>query len=86
MALVAYTKNRSARSSGASSSARPRSRSLPSVNVTRAATAVTLAELRACGHLDAALAAERRTAPVMPQVTVEGATLWLTVPGLENPP
>ena len=49
-------------------------------------TAVTLAELRAYGHVAAVLAAKRSMAPVMPEVTLDGSTLCLTVPGLDNPP
>jgi 8-oxo-dGTP pyrophosphatase MutT (NUDIX family) len=43
-------------------------------------TAVSLGELAACHGLDAALAARRRIAPLMPEVTVANGAVWLTVP------
>jgi 8-oxo-dGTP pyrophosphatase MutT (NUDIX family) len=49
-------------------------------------TAVTLAELRASGGVPAVLAARRRITALVPEVTVEGDAVWLTVPaGLEYP-
>jgi 8-oxo-dGTP pyrophosphatase MutT (NUDIX family) len=48
-------------------------------------TAVTLAELRACGQVDAALARRRRMTAVIPEVTVADGAVWLTVPGLDGP-
>jgi 8-oxo-dGTP pyrophosphatase MutT (NUDIX family) len=49
-------------------------------------TAVSLAELMACGQVSAALAARRRVRPVMPEVILDGDALWLTIPGdLEYP-
>jgi len=49
-------------------------------------TAVTLAELAACGTVRAALAAPRQLGPVLPEVTVVEGTPWLTVPGLQEYP
>jgi 8-oxo-dGTP pyrophosphatase MutT (NUDIX family) len=49
-------------------------------------TAVTLGELRACGHLSAALAARRRITALIPEVFVADGAVWLTVPpGLDYP-
>ena len=49
-------------------------------------TAVTLGELRACGGMAAVLAAHRRMTPLMPEITLAGDAVWLTVPaGLEYP-
>jgi 8-oxo-dGTP pyrophosphatase MutT (NUDIX family) len=49
-------------------------------------TAVTLAELRACGDVPAALAARRRITALIPEVHVADGAAWLTVPaGLEYP-
>jgi 8-oxo-dGTP pyrophosphatase MutT (NUDIX family) len=42
-------------------------------------TAVCLAELGACGQVDAALRATRDLRPVRPQVVEAGDTLWLTL-------
>jgi 8-oxo-dGTP pyrophosphatase MutT (NUDIX family) len=48
-------------------------------------TAVTLAQLRACTGLSQALTAHPVT-PLMPEVTVDGDSVWLTLPeGLEYP-
>jgi 8-oxo-dGTP pyrophosphatase MutT (NUDIX family) len=49
-------------------------------------TAVTLAELRDCGHVEAALATRRSMRPLMPEVSVTGDAVWLKIPaGLEYP-
>jgi 8-oxo-dGTP pyrophosphatase MutT (NUDIX family) len=49
-------------------------------------TAVTLAELRACGRVPAALAARRRMTALIPEVTLADGAAWLTVPaGVEYP-
>jgi 8-oxo-dGTP pyrophosphatase MutT (NUDIX family) len=49
-------------------------------------TAVTLAELGACGSMDAALAVRRRITTLIPQVSVAEGAVWLTIPaGLEYP-
>jgi hypothetical protein len=48
-------------------------------------TAVTLAQLRACTGLSQALTA-RPVTPLMPEVTVDGDSVWLTLPeGQEYP-
>ena len=43
-------------------------------------TAVCLAQVGACGQVDAALRAPRDLRPVMPGVVEDGDALWLTVP------
>lgn len=43
-------------------------------------TAVTLAELRACGTVPAALAARRRMTALIPQVMLAEGAAWLTIP------
>ncbi len=43
-------------------------------------TAVTLAELAACGTVEAALAARRRITARIPEITVAGGAVWLTIP------
>ena len=49
-------------------------------------TAVTLGELRACGNVQAALAARRRITALIPEVYLANGAAWLTVPaGLEYP-
>lgn len=49
-------------------------------------TAVSLAELMACGQVTAALAEQRLVRPVMPGVVLDDGALWLTLPGdLEYP-
>lgn len=49
-------------------------------------TAVTLAELAACGGVAAALAARREITPLQPEITVEDGQAWLIMPaGLEYP-
>jgi 8-oxo-dGTP pyrophosphatase MutT (NUDIX family) len=49
-------------------------------------TAVTLAELAACGDVDSALSGARQVAPRIPQVLLRQGTAWLTVPGLAEYP
>jgi 8-oxo-dGTP pyrophosphatase MutT (NUDIX family) len=49
-------------------------------------TAVTLAELRDRGHVDAALTTRRPIVPLMPEVILDNDAAWLTLPpGLEYP-
>ncbi|HEY5986327.1 MAG TPA: NUDIX hydrolase [Streptosporangiaceae bacterium] len=49
-------------------------------------TAVTLAELRKCGRVEAALAGRRSMTPLIPEVSVTGDAVWLTIPaGVEYP-
>ena len=49
-------------------------------------TAVNLAELGACGRVDAALRATRDLRPVRPQIVEAGGTVWLTLdPDVEYP-
>jgi 8-oxo-dGTP pyrophosphatase MutT (NUDIX family) len=49
-------------------------------------TAVCLAEVGACGQVDAALRATRHLRPVVPEVVEDGDALWLTAPlDLEYP-
>lgn len=49
-------------------------------------TAVSLGELRDCGSVAAALAADRRVTPLMPEVAVRDGVAWLTLPpGVEYP-
>ena len=49
-------------------------------------TAVTLGELRDCGHVPAALAARRRITALIPEVLLADGAAWLTVPaGVEYP-
>jgi 8-oxo-dGTP pyrophosphatase MutT (NUDIX family) len=43
-------------------------------------TAVTLAELAACGEVTAAMTAQRKVQPVQPEVTVADGAAWLTIP------
>jgi 8-oxo-dGTP pyrophosphatase MutT (NUDIX family) len=43
-------------------------------------TAVTLGELRACGTVEAALAARRRMTALIPEVMLAEGAAWLTVP------
>jgi len=49
-------------------------------------TAVTLAELAACGTVAAALAAPRQVSPLLPEITVSQGTPWLTLPGEQEYP
>jgi 8-oxo-dGTP pyrophosphatase MutT (NUDIX family) len=49
-------------------------------------TAVTLAELAACGDVDSALAGPRQVAPRIPEVLMREGAAWLTVPGLTGYP
>jgi 8-oxo-dGTP pyrophosphatase MutT (NUDIX family) len=49
-------------------------------------TAVTLAELAACGTVAAALAAPRQVRPLLPEITVSQGTPWLTIPGVQEYP
>jgi 8-oxo-dGTP pyrophosphatase MutT (NUDIX family) len=49
-------------------------------------TAVTLAELRDCGQVSAALTTRRPIVPLMPEVILAGDGAWLTLPaGLQYP-
>jgi len=49
-------------------------------------TAITLAELRECGRVPAALAARRRITALIPEVVLAEGAAWLTVPaGVEYP-
>jgi 8-oxo-dGTP pyrophosphatase MutT (NUDIX family) len=49
-------------------------------------TAITLAELRDCGEVPAALAARRRITALIPEVVLAEGAAWLSVPeGLEYP-
>ena len=49
-------------------------------------TAVTLGELRACGQVQAALAARRRITALIPEVYLANGAAWLTVPdGVDYP-
>jgi 8-oxo-dGTP pyrophosphatase MutT (NUDIX family) len=47
-------------------------------------TMVSLAELAACGDLDAALTGPRQVAPIIPDVQLREGAVWLTVPGLSE--
>jgi 8-oxo-dGTP pyrophosphatase MutT (NUDIX family) len=49
-------------------------------------TAVTLAELAACGDLTAALAGPRQVVPRIPEVLMREGAAWLTVPGVSEYP
>ena len=49
-------------------------------------TAVTLAELAACGDLETTLAGPRQVAPIIPEVQLREGAVWLTVPGLAEYP
>jgi 8-oxo-dGTP pyrophosphatase MutT (NUDIX family) len=49
-------------------------------------TAVTLAELAACGDLDSALSGPRKVAPRIPEILMREGAAWLTVPGLSEYP
>jgi 8-oxo-dGTP pyrophosphatase MutT (NUDIX family) len=49
-------------------------------------TAVTLAELAACGDLDSALSGPRQVAPRIPEILMREGAAWLTVPGLSEYP
>jgi 8-oxo-dGTP pyrophosphatase MutT (NUDIX family) len=49
-------------------------------------TAVTLAELAACGDLDTVLSGPREVAPRIPEVLVRQGAMWLTVPGVSEYP
>ena len=49
-------------------------------------TAVTLAELAACGDVQTALTGPREVAPIIPEVHIQGGAVWLTVPGLAEYP
>jgi 8-oxo-dGTP pyrophosphatase MutT (NUDIX family) len=49
-------------------------------------TAVTLAELAACGDLETVLTGPRQVAPIIPEIQVREGAVWLTVPGLTEYP
>ncbi|MGO8884182.1 MAG: NUDIX hydrolase [Streptosporangiaceae bacterium] len=49
-------------------------------------TAVTLAELAACGDVETALAGPREVAPRIPEVLIREGAAWLTVPGIQEYP
>jgi 8-oxo-dGTP pyrophosphatase MutT (NUDIX family) len=49
-------------------------------------TAVTLAELAACGDVTTALAGPRQVAPRIPEVLIREGATWLTVPGVQEYP
>lgn len=49
-------------------------------------TAVTLAELAACGDVITALAGPRQVAPRIPEVLIREGAAWLTVPGVQEYP
>ena len=49
-------------------------------------TAVTLAELAACGDVPTALAGPRQVAPRIPEVLIREGATWLTVPGVQEYP
>jgi 8-oxo-dGTP pyrophosphatase MutT (NUDIX family) len=49
-------------------------------------TAVTLAELAACGDVATALAGPRQVAPRIPEVLIREGATWLTVPGVQEYP
>ena len=49
-------------------------------------TAVSLAELAACGDLDTALAGPRQVVPRIPEVLIREGATWLTVPGVPEYP
>jgi 8-oxo-dGTP pyrophosphatase MutT (NUDIX family) len=49
-------------------------------------TAVTLAELAACGNLESALAGSRQVMARIPEVLMREGATWLTVPGISEYP
>jgi 8-oxo-dGTP pyrophosphatase MutT (NUDIX family) len=49
-------------------------------------TFVSLSELADCGDLETALAGPRHVAPITPEVHLREGAVWLTVPGLTEPP
>jgi 8-oxo-dGTP pyrophosphatase MutT (NUDIX family) len=49
-------------------------------------TAVSLAELVACGDVDTALAGPRQVLPRIPEVLIREGAAWLTVPGVHEYP
>jgi 8-oxo-dGTP pyrophosphatase MutT (NUDIX family) len=49
-------------------------------------TAVSLAELAACGDIETALCGQRRVDTRLPEVLVREGAIWLTVPGLAEYP
>ena len=51
-----------------------------------APTAITLAELAACGEVAAALSAPRQVVPRVPEVKLRGDLTWLIVPGVTEYP
>jgi 8-oxo-dGTP pyrophosphatase MutT (NUDIX family) len=49
-------------------------------------TAVSLAELAACGDVDTALTGPRQVVPRIPEVLIKEGAAWLTVPGIREYP
>jgi 8-oxo-dGTP pyrophosphatase MutT (NUDIX family) len=49
-------------------------------------TAVSLAELAACGSVDASLTGPRQVLPRIPEVLIREGAAWLTVPGVREYP
>jgi 8-oxo-dGTP pyrophosphatase MutT (NUDIX family) len=49
-------------------------------------TAVSLAELAACGDVDTALTGPRQVVPRIPEVLIKEGAAWLTVPGVREYP
>jgi len=49
-------------------------------------TMVSLSELAECGDLDTVLSGPRQVAPLIPEVHEREGAIWLTVPGLTEPP
>jgi hypothetical protein len=49
-------------------------------------TAVTLAELAACGDLETVLSGPRQVLPRIPEVLVREGAAWLTFPGVSEYP
>jgi 8-oxo-dGTP pyrophosphatase MutT (NUDIX family) len=49
-------------------------------------TFVSLSELADCGDLDTALTGPRHVVPLTPEVHLREGAVWLTVPGLTEPP
>jgi len=49
-------------------------------------TMVSLSELADCGDLDTVLSGPRQVAPLIPEVHEREGAIWLTVPGLTEPP
>lgn len=49
-------------------------------------TMVSLSELAECGDVDTVLCGPRQVAPLIPEVHEREGAIWLTVPGLTEPP